>query len=162
MSARPWYCRRCASDLLTDGLDPVRFGTYFDPPSPSVRCADCDAPPPDSARVLAALALAQAAREAAPTRRRQPVAAGHLSQRAAARRLGIGRDTLARLVQAHVIAPVQKGARDAFRAADVERLIEHGYSLPDAPRPAAPAKRKRRRPEGNGAAPVKRISDLPY
>ncbi len=91
----------------------------------------------------------------APKRRGNP-AAGILSARTAARRLGIGRDTLARLVEAATLASVPKGSRQGFRAADVEELIQRGFSLPDAPpRRARPTKRKRRRaPESADAASI--------
>lgn len=88
-------------------------------------------------------------------RRRNP-SRGWLSARAAARRLGIGRDTLARLVQARIIARVPRGERSAFRAADVEALIERGYTLPQG------RKTMRRRPMKINAAPMRRIADLPY
>jgi excisionase family DNA binding protein len=90
-----------------------------------------------------------------PMRRRNP-STGWLSARAAARRLGIGRDTLARLVQARIIPRVPRGERSAFRAADVEALIERGYTLPSG------RKAMRRRPIETNAAPVQRIADLPY
>lgn len=65
-------------------------------------------------------------------------------------------DTLARLVQARIIARVPRGERSAFRAADVEALIERGYTLPEG------RKTTRRRPTKSNAAPVRRIADLPY
>jgi len=90
-----------------------------------------------------------------PIRRRNP-STGWLSARAAARRLGIGRDTLARLVQARIIARVPRGEGSAFRAADVEALIQRGYTLPKG------RKTMRRRSMKSNAAPVQRIADLPY
>ncbi len=99
------------------------------------------------------------ATRAAPERRRH-VAAGILSHRATARRLGIGRDTLARLIEAGEIATVPKGERRGFRAADVEALIERGWKLGSPEKPAP--KRTRRRPVKTDAAPVQRIRDLPY
>ena len=90
-----------------------------------------------------------------PIRRRNP-STGWLSARSAARRLGIGRDTLARLVQARIIARVPRGEGSAFRAADVEALIERGYTLPKG------RKAMRRRPMKSDPAPVQRIADLPY
>jgi len=107
--------------------------------------------------------LAAAPRVAAPVaRRRTAVAAGILSARTTARRLGIGRDTLARLVAAGLIAPVPKGSRQGYRARDVEALIERGYSLPEAaPRPE-PKRSRHRTPKSNGTAQVHRIADLNY
>lgn len=113
----------------------------------------------EDVRALARVPAAAAAEPGVnPDRRRasprRPSAAGLLSARATAARLGIGRDTLGRLVDAEVIRPVPKGARLGFRAVDVERLVETGYRLPDAPPPPPPAKRKRRQPNGPDAAAI--------
>lgn len=78
-------------------------------------------------------------------RERRPTAAGILSARTAARRLGIGRDTLARLVEAGKLATVPKGTRRGFRAVDVEKLVEVGYMIgPDATAKPAPKRTRRR------------------
>jgi hypothetical protein len=99
------------------------------------------------------------ARVEAPARRAR--VAGLVSARDAARRLGIGRSsTLPRLVAARLLVPVPRGQGQGFRAADVERLIEHGYKLPAE----SGRSRKARAPRPTKVSPLtaKRISDLPY
>jgi hypothetical protein len=153
-----WTCERCEGVSVADLR---RAGVYVEPVDPDARCPECGTPL--AAAVRTALLLAQlrdrlavptggalvvqhrAADTTAPSARRRNMIAGILSGRAAARRLGIGRDTLARLVALEVITPVPKGSRQGFRAADVEALIERGYKLPDASPRGVPAKRSRRR-----------------
>ena len=144
-----WTCPDCEG---VSTADLIRAGAYTPPTDPDATCSGCGASL--SATVRSALLLAQI-RDRLAALGGDP-SAGILSGRAAARRLGIGRDTLARLAEAGVIASVPKGARHGFRAADVEALIEKGYTLPDAPtRPAPPTKRKRRRaPESADAAEI--------
>jgi excisionase family DNA binding protein len=149
-------CVACGTPLSTDALD-----------NDGCTVEGCNAELSDDDRAQLEMARAvenaiSAMRSATPAERehRRNTAAGLLSARTAARRLGIGRDTLARLVQVGEIKPVPKGARSGFRAVDVEALIERGYTLPDRDRPTP--KKTRRRSKENGAAPVQRISDLPY
>jgi hypothetical protein len=134
-------------------------------------CEHCGAELDDHA--IDALTIARAARAGAEAaiagsrtvsgsreRGRNPVA-GILSARAAARRLGIGRDTLARLEQAREITSVPKGLRRGFRAADVEALIERGYKLPGAlPRPALAKRKRRRRSETDDAAVQAKLAEF--
>ncbi len=135
-------CRWCGSDRT--------FGEA---------CAACPCPLDVNEMIVARLDRLASAQPAAPAperrEKRRNSIAGILSGRAAARRLGIGRDTLARLEEVAVITSVPKGDRRGYRAVDVERLISTGYTLPgQAPRPA-PVKRKRRRaPESADAASI--------
>ncbi len=112
-------------------------------------------------RIARAVAAAMPRTAPVPRERRPAIAAGILSGRASARRLGIGRDTFARIVHAGLLHPVPKGPRPGFRAADVEALIERGWTLPGDERAMQKTTRRRRSNE-NDAAPVKRIADLPY
>jgi hypothetical protein len=85
--------------------------------------------------------VASPAEPASPPPRRR--AAGILSARAAARQIGIGRDTLAWLAESGQIVTVPKGSRPGYRAVDVERIVERGYTLPATLRPAPQARRRR-------------------
>jgi len=96
---------------------------------------------------------------AAPKRRRNSGAA-LLSKRAAARRIGIARATLAQLEDAQLIVSVPKGHRRGYRAVDVEWLVEHGFTLPEPPPKPAPPKRKRRRSPSNGTAAADVLAKL--
>ena len=93
-------------------------------------------------------------RTRAPARRTSPP--GLVSARASAARLGIGRDTLGQLVKAKVIERVPRGKGWAFRAADIERLIEHGFTLHAPARPT-----RRQMPKGSSGS-VQRIADLDF
>ena len=93
-------------------------------------------------------------RTRAPTQRASP--SGLVSARASAARLGIGRDTLGQLIKAKVIERVPRGKGWAFRSADIERLIERGFTLRDSARP------KRGQIPRIGSGSVQRIADLDF
>lgn len=163
-----WQCDFCVQMEMGASVgDLRRAGVYVEVSDPDAECATCGDRPSEVTRlrlVMEHLARARAdarsGTQATPNpvgvpRRTNP-AAGLLSWRVAARRLGISRDTLARLVEADAIASVPKGTRRAFRAVDVEHLIETGYRLPNtppAPRPAPP-KRNRHRFNPTDAAAI--------
>ena len=165
-----WMCIRCAArDRDVTVGDLLRAWETCEPDDPDVRCSLCDLPPPEPTRlrlVMERLALLASApvsvqptapvQPAAPAptatpKRRRNSGAALLSKRAAARRIGIARATLAQLEDAQLIVSVPKGRRRGYRAADVERLVEQGFTLPEAPPKPPPPKRKRRR-SSNGTA----------
>ena len=106
-------------------------------------CEDLD----DVLAHLTGLRARIAASTAGPSRQREPRARAAWSFRAAAARLGVGRDRLRGLVAAGAIEVVPWGKDQRIPAAELERLLTEGLPRPE-PSPA-PVKRRRR----SGAAP---------
>jgi hypothetical protein len=150
-----WTCSDCAGFSTADL---IRAGAYTPPTDPDTKCSGCGTPLSAGMRTM--LLLEKLARQGGPVARpaettapkRRNTTAGILSARATAARLGVNRSTLSRLVQAEILVSVPKGGRRGYRTADVEALIERGFSL-DSPAPVPPPKtRTRRRSRKNGTA----------
>jgi hypothetical protein len=164
-----WRCDGCTQEVEGVSIHDIRrAGAYVEPTDPDSECASCGDRPSEAVRTRLLLERLVHSQRVAPWEapvpvvRRRNTAAGILSARTAAQRLGIGRDTLARLVEVGQIASVPKGKRPGYRSADVEALVNRGFTLPDdAARPAPKAKR-RRAPKSNGAGPAQRIADLDF
>jgi excisionase family DNA binding protein len=159
-----WTSRACAEAEAGCNL-PAHLGLWSEPPDPDATCVECGEFAPDAVRLRLALGrrdLRLPSRQDLPGSRRASVA-GLLSARATAKRLGVGRDTLTRLVADGVIERVPKGSKLCFRASDVEQLVQDGFTVRSAPKPTrrSGSPRRAKRAAQPTALP-ERISDLPY
>ena len=160
-----WTCDQCLEE--TEGVsvgDMKRAGVYAEADDPDVECWRCGNRPPEITRLRLTIARAAAQsvapREALAVAPRRRKGAGILSKRATAEALGVGQDTLAKLVEDGQLAPVPKGTRQGFRSGDVEALVAKGFKLPSAAARPAPRKRQRKPPEKDAASITARLAEF--